>query len=589
MNHHLLQPLQRLVQPNWPLKAPALQNNRRITMTKNSSVNKPSVFMLVLLCSFIGLVMQTSSSAAEKLMIPMGKSIAIPAHGVKKIMAVKEGVVDVLNVSEEEIILSGLGPNPGATQLILWDLTGRRVYDVETYSENDIIMGKFASIIGNSNLQLVIFPDSAYLKGQVASEEEKNRAETVAKSLLGDKNLISLVEYEVSSPSLQQRIEAAIKLPNVRVSVISANIDPSVDGAKSTVSTDTANVRVVLQGTVNDQNDYIHLSETIKGFVSSDEKISNLVTIENPIQVVFQAYILQVSKNNTEELGIEWGSEESGVGFLKYLENGSNDFRGDTQSLGAPVPNSLNPFYMNNINRFERITAMVRAWETKGKAKVLANPKLMVYANATPSKIAKSGWLEENDEANNENEIETDSGIAYVNVGQRVYFASGVDQAGSPIYSSTEASLKLAIRDMFVNNDELKFSVFAKQEEPSFLRGNDGPPDILNRSIMTTLQIQDQQTVVLGGLINRTNGVSWKGVPILSKIPYLGRLFKSKSVTNSENELVILLTPQITSREKDLAGKSKFETVPVPRRSDKLEKLHNIFQEIKSSHVPSEN
>jgi len=66
----------------------------------------------------------------------------------------------------------------------------------------------------------------------------------------------------------------------------------------------------------------------------------------------------------------------------------------------------------------------------------------------------------------------------------------------------------------------------------------------------------------------------------------LGRLFKTRSTTKSENELVILLTPKITNRDKDLAGKSKFEEVPVPRRSDRLEKLHNMFQEIKSSHVP---
>ena len=105
---------------------------------------------------------------------------------------------------------------------------------------------------------------------------------------------------------------------------------------------------------------------------------------------------------------------------------------------------------------------------------------------------------------------------------------------------------------------------------------------------MTTLQIKDQETIVLGGLINRTEGVSWKGVPVLSRIPYLGRLFKTKSTTNSENELVILLTPKIANRETDLSGKSKLETVPVPRRSDKLEKLHNMFQQIKSSHIPAE-
>ncbi|MBU1107301.1 MAG: BON domain-containing protein [Candidatus Riflebacteria bacterium] len=554
-------------------------------MNKNTLSSRSGFFMLLLFAAVTTGILHSQLQASEKLMIPIGKSVAIPAQGVKKILAVKEGIVDVLNVSDEEIILSGLGTVPGTTQLILWDLTGRRVYDIETYSEADIIMAKFTSIIGNPNIKMIVFPDSVYLKGQVASEEEKKKAEVVAGSLVQDKKIVNLIENEVSTPSLQQRIEAAIKLPKVKVTVISPNYD-----ATNTSSTDSASgsaqIRVVLQGTVEDQNDYIHLTETVRGFVSGEESVSNLVVIENPIQVVFQAYILQVSKNNTKELGIEWGSEQSGVGMLNFIENASNDFRGTTQSLGAPVPNYMNPFYMNNINRFERITAMVRAWETSGKAKVIANPKLLVYANSAMIKIAEAGWTGEKEETEAETAIEKDAGLAYVNVGQKTFFASGIDQSGSPIYDSVEASLKLAIRDMYVNNNELKFSVFAKQEEPSYLRGTDGPPDILNRSIMTTVKIKDQETIVLGGLINRTQGVSWKGVPILSQIPYLGRLFKSKSVTNSENELVILLTPKIANRDTDLAGKSKFETVPVPRRSDRLEKLHNIFQEIKTSHIP---
>jgi len=108
--------------------------NRRIIMIKTTTSKKHVVFMLITLCAFIGAAFQSQISAAEKLMIPVGKSTAVPANGVKKILAVKEGVVDVLNVSDEEIIISGLGL--GETQLILWDMTGRRVYDVETFDEN---------------------------------------------------------------------------------------------------------------------------------------------------------------------------------------------------------------------------------------------------------------------------------------------------------------------------------------------------------------------------------------------------------------------------------------------------------------------
>lgn len=536
----------------------------------------------------------SDAGAAEKLMIPIAKSIAIPANGVKKILAVKEGIVEVLNVSDEEIILSGVGAEPGVTQLILWDRTGRRVYDVETYSERDIIQAKFMSIFDNPAVQLLMFPDAVYLKGQVGSEDEKKRAETIAASLVTDRKILNLIEFEVSAPSLQQRIQNAIKLPDVKVSVISANFDPKTpENPNSLVATDTSNLRIVLQGKVKDQNDYIHLNEIVKGFVSSQDQISNLVVIEHPIQVVFQAYILQVSKNNTKDLGIEWGKNGTDgivTGVLGFLENASNDFRGDTQSLGAPVPKDVNPFYMNNINRFDLIAAQVKAWETSGKAKVLANPKLTVYANSSPTKVSGSGWFKEDVEAKKEDDIADDSGLAYVNIGQKIFYSTGQNlTTGQTNYNEVEASLKLSIRDMFVNNDDLKFSVFAKQQEPSFVRGTSGPPDILNRSIMTTLKIKDQQTVVLGGLINRSDSVSWGGVPILSKIPYLGRLFKTKNVQKSENELVILLTPKILSNETDLSGNKRFKEVPVPRRSDKLEKLHNIFQQIKSSHLPAEN
>ncbi|EKD80975.1 MAG: Type II and III secretion system protein, partial [uncultured bacterium] len=308
--------------------------------------NRTSLFVLLLLAAVLTGLIQSQVYATEKLMIPLGKSVAIPAHGVKKILAVKEGIVDVLNVSDEEIILSGLGIEPAATQLILWDMTGRRVYDIETYSETDIIMSKFASIVGNPNIKMIIFPDSVYLKGQVATEEEKVKAETVATSLVQGKRVVNLIENEVSAPSMQQRIEAAIKLPTVKVTVLSPNYDATNQETVQTAS-DTGKVRILLQGTVQDQNDYIHLSETVRGFVPSEEDISNLVVIENPIQVVFQAYILQVSKNNTKDLGIEWGGDQTGVGAISFLENASNDFLGTAEGGGAPVPKYMNPFYMN--------------------------------------------------------------------------------------------------------------------------------------------------------------------------------------------------------------------------------------------------
>ena len=537
-----------------------------------------------------------TANAAEKLLIPLGKSVTIPSYGVKKILAVKDNVIDILNVSDDEIILSGVSEKADSTQLIIWDKRGKRIYDIETYSEEKIIQEKFEAVINNKNLSLKIFPDSAYLQGQASSKEEKKRAEAVAKSLIGKKQLVSLIEFEPATSSLQQKIEAAIREDNVKVTVVSPKQDPN-DAfivKNPLVATDTTGVRIILQGSVKNQNDYINMSEIVKGFVSDEKQISNLVTIKDPYQVVFQAYILQVTKKNANDLGITWGGEGLGAGQLGFIEIPGAaqtvlDWPGPDQSTGyAKIPNKMNPFYMKNINRFSRIAAMVKAWEESGKAKVVSKPNLLVYASAIPQpnhySKAESSWEGEA----NRNGPEGDPGLARVGVSQTVQVEKDAGN-GKTSYEPFEAELGLTIRDLYIDEDEneLKFSVYVKQEELSFERGNGASPDKHGRDIMTTVKIKDEQTIALGGLISKNNSVTWSAVPGLSRLPLVGRLFKHRSVSSSENELIILLTPKITNKDHDLLGNKRFGTVNVPKRSDKLENLNNIFERIKSSHIPS--
>ena len=322
------------------------------------------------------------------------------------------------------------------------------------------------------------------------------------------------------------------------------------------------------------------MTEIVKGFVSSAEQISNLVTITDPYQVLFQAYILQVTKKDSNDLGITWGAgTDEGVaqGVLNFIELG--DAAGN-----AILPKDMNPFFGKNINRLSRVEAQVKAWEESGKAKVISKPNLMVYASAVPQNKALSGWGGEN----GEKQAISDQGLAFVEVGQTVQVEKDAGN-NKTSYEPFEAKLKLCIRDLYIDEDnELKFSVFAQQEELSFERGNGSIPDKHTRSIMTTLKVKDQSTIALGGLISNNRSETWSGVPGLSKLPLVGRFFKHKSVSNTENELIILLTPKITNKETDLANNTKFETVEVPQRNDRLEKLHKVFDRIKSSHTPAE-
>jgi len=66
-------------------------------------------------------------------------------------------------------------------------------------------------------------------------------------------------------------------------------------------------------------------------------------------------------------------------------------------------------------------------------------------------------------------------------------------------------------------------------------------PRVDIKEISTTIKLQDGDTVILGGLIDKNKSASNEGVPLLSDIPLLGYLFKSKRGTTAVREMVIVM------------------------------------------------
>lgn len=77
-------------------------------------------------------------------------------------------------------------------------------------------------------------------------------------------------------------------------------------------------------------------------------------------------------------------------------------------------------------------------------------------------------------------------------------------------------------------------------------------PTWTERSVETRILVQDQQTVVLGGLLQVRDSTSESKVPVLGDIPLLGRLFKYTTTEHKKMNLLILLTPYIIKDNLDL-------------------------------------
>ena len=72
-----------------------------------------------------------------------------------------------------------------------------------------------------------------------------------------------------------------------------------------------------------------------------------------------------------------------------------------------------------------------------------------------------------------------------------------------------------------------------------------GVPEISTRNAQTTVTLHDNQTLVIGGLIQEEDTRTITSLPVLGNIPIIGGLFKNNETNNTNNELVIVVTPHI--------------------------------------------
>ncbi len=82
-------------------------------------------------------------------------------------------------------------------------------------------------------------------------------------------------------------------------------------------------------------------------------------------------------------------------------------------------------------------------------------------------------------------------------------------------------------------------------------------PQIATRDTQTTVNLQDNETLVIGGLIQDNNTRTENKLPLLGDVPLIGKLFRSSTLNYTRNELVIVVTPHVL-----IAGGSQAQPGP---------------------------
>jgi general secretion pathway protein D len=256
-------------------------------------------------------------------------------------------------------------------------------------------------------------------------------------------------------------------------------------------------------------------------------------------QVLVEAVIAEVSQDKARELGVQFiagDTEDTGdspVAGTSFDSGGSNILQLATESA---LPD--NGFTLGALAEGAGIDfgVLVRALASDASNNILSTPSLVTLDNEEAS----------------------------ITVGQNVPFVTGSfssDQTGggatNPFQTieRRDVGITLKVTPQINEGDKIKMDI---QQEVSSLASqastSQAPADVVTnkRELETTVLVEDDQTLVLGGLIDEQIDSSNERVPLLGDIPLLGRLFSYKSTQKTKRNLMVFLHPRIL-RERAVA------------------------------------
>lgn len=138
--------------------------------------------------------------------------------------------------------------------------------------------------------------------------------------------------------------------------------------------------------------------------------------------------------------------------------------------------------------------------------------------------------------------------------------AATTSAEGVPVTELREINygLKLNFEVAEIFKDEfMNLKIETEQSDADWANTVDGIPSIKKKSVKTDVVALDKATIIIGGLVERTQGQTISKIPLLGDIPILGKLFTSEDFQNGHSELAFFVTPEVVDTTKN----SQFDTL----------------------------
>jgi type IV pilus assembly protein PilQ len=144
--------------------------------------------------------------------------------------------------------------------------------------------------------------------------------------------------------------------------------------------------------------------------------------------------------------------------------------------------------------------------------------------------------------------ITTEGKKATIKITENVKYISARDDAGNPTYSDEEVGPILEFTPLIGRNDVINLEIKVSTGTiTQYLAGGQGErvPQTAKREVQTSVRVRNGEPFVVGGLFGTDKSTTINRVPLLSDIPLIGELFKSKTKKNEKTQVVVVLVPEL--------------------------------------------
>ncbi|MDR9468572.1 type II secretion system secretin GspD [Marinospirillum sp.] len=260
-------------------------------------------------------------------------------------------------------------------------------------------------------------------------------------------------------------------------------------------------------------------------------------------QVLVEAIIVEISENRAKELGVSWLFADPGEGSVPLA---SGNFGGGLDGLAQGYNDGGNAGALSALAGLQGLAlgvgriassginfaAILRALESETDANILSTPSILTMDNTEASIL----------------------------VGQEIPIITGStagDNNTNPFQTiqRREVGIRLQIKPQINDGDSVRLEIL---QEVSNIEDATREEGIITnkREITTTVMADNNDIIVLGGLIREDEQEIFSKVPLLGDIPYLGALFRSTSISREKRNLMVFIKPQILHDRDALASAS---------------------------------